>query len=244
MRPVRELHEHGPIDHPQVKAAPGVVIHGKDKSQGMRGATDVFLFFPLLGYPVVDRIPGVVSIREAVSQGKSFLQQQVIVRQVGQDRIPMVLDLGAFIIDRGGDRYFGVQDAGGGEVDECLVARVVGQPQGQSQKSCPPLVFLPIGRVEDIGVWEAYVEVPGAFVGIPIVRIRVGTFAMSVDVPVGKAQDDSRIVEARRGSSSFMGWAVLGKEIGVFDFANQWFLGRGGRLPSLCYRGFRRIFSW
>lgn len=31
-------------------------------------------------------------------------------------------------------------------------------------------------------------EVPGAFVGIPIVRIRVGTFAMSVDVPVGKAQ--------------------------------------------------------
>jgi len=32
------------------------------------------------------------------------------------------------------------------------------------------------------------VEVPGAFVGIPIVRIRVGTFAMSVDVPVGKAQ--------------------------------------------------------
>ena len=149
---------------------------------------DVSLFFPFLGFPVVDRIPGVVSIREAVSQGKSFLQQQVIVRQVGQDRIPVVLDLGAFIIDRDGDRYFGVQDAGGGEVDECLVARVVGQPQGQSQKSRPPLVFLSIGRVEGIGVWEAYVEVPGAFVGIPIVRVRVGTFAMSVDVPVGKAQ--------------------------------------------------------
>lgn len=206
MRPVGELHEHGAIDHPQVKAAPGVVIHGKDKPQGMRGAMDVFLFFPLLGYPVVDRIPGVVSVREAVSQGKPFLQQQVIVRQVGQDRIPVVLDLGAFIIDSGGERQGEIQDAGGGEVDECLVARVVGQPQGQSQEPRPPLAFLSIGRVEGIGVWEAYVEVPGAFVGIPIVRIRVGAFAMFVDVPVGKAQDDSRIVEARRGSSSFMGW--------------------------------------
>lgn len=187
-------------------------------------------------------------------------------------------------------------------------------------------------------------EVPGAFVGIPIVRIRVGTFAMSVDVPVGKAQgrgvfpffrglaveekaypaggevevigfappgtdldgvgagvgagvgdqyrffrlvppheshgggfaglyldrggvdeDGSRyggsevrpaMFRVEQGGAGrqqdrrdkhqeqFHGVGGFGKRIGVFDFAKQWFLGREGRLPSLCYREFRRIFSW